>query len=640
MKYTQTAHCILTMSMLLAWQNAISRDSISTSGPTTLNRLSKTTLSTQGGLQGILIPKILGLKDLFVSGTLDFIGFYRNLPSGYPSLSTPKQNLEFTPYPAGGNFNGNFYRQPLLNLVIGAAPSKNTSFAIEYAMSHFYTGQSGDTTRKLSVQNMLQLHGSVATPYGNFLLTAGGGALNYSLSPITIFNKDFREPMFEKLPWDWYSKSFEKYSDQYSTSNTSTPPYIINTATQGFILEGTDLPKKLGFSAFYGRSNFSITPSRADSSYPSQLLAGKIYHGSDSTGKLSINGYDQFGYVDNIGSDKDLKQIVTTEYKYVNQWMRIHAELGTGRVVNPSNKSQWGEAISFNYTLYNKKIGLPIQLQLYSLDKNVAAMEAAYLNANPSVSQGGYGTASQYNNALYPSYLQEVTMLANNRRGGYLKIDKILKNWRIELGNAISQEKKNLSNTVSFQHMVNAFSRSRFQPWIQNTGPYKLINNRYRRSFETIALTDSSRQSKYYNATDLSVKYKSKLFRRNIILNGYAYAGAISKQLRIAPIINNTSYLYTMFGELSAYYQIHPKLTLIGFYSLQSTKANEHTQKSDDTQNTLDQKGTGYGFGLDFDFAPNAGIFLRQRWMQHKDKSFVLDQFKGYETTVELKIFF
>lgn len=627
------------LCMVVLWQNLQARDTLPDS--TTHFKSILWGVPKKLGLQTISpLNKKLGLENITVSGTVDFISFYRDLPSGYTGLSTPKKNLEFTPYAAASNFNGNFYRQPLLNLVIGGSPSKNTSFAIEYAMSQFYTGHAGDTSRKLSVQNMLQLHGNVYTKYGSFQLTAGGGALNYSLSPLTVFNKDFREPMFEKLPWDWYSKSFEKYTDQYNTSSTSTPPYITNTATQGFILEGKDLPNKFGFSTFYGRSNFSLAPDRSNLDYPSQLLAGKIYRGEDSSGKIAFNCYDQFGYVDNVGDEKDLKQIATAEFKYVNKRMRIHAELGAGRVVNPSSKGKYGEAVSINYTLYNPKIQLPIQVQLYSLDKNVAAMESAYLNANPTVSQGGYGTEAKYNNALYPSYLQEVTMLVNNRQGGYFKIDKILKNWRFELGNAISQEKENLSHTVSFQHMANAFSRSRFQPWIQNTGPYGLINNRYRRSFETITVTDSGNYRKFYNAADFSLKYKTKLFKKNLIISNYTYCGAVSKDFSVIPLISSASFIHTIYEELSAYYQIHEKLTLLAFYSLQKTKANEATQHATETQKTLDQKGTGYGLGLDYDFAPNAGIFLRHRWMQHKDKSFILDQFKGQETVVELKIFF
>ncbi|MFN8437709.1 MAG: hypothetical protein U0V72_08720 [Cytophagales bacterium] len=599
-------------------------------------------LATKSDNVGISLGKLpgLGLKDISFSGTFDFVGFYRNIPTGYPGLSTPKKNLEFTPYPSGSNFGGNFYRQPLLNLIISGSPSKNTSFAIEYAMSHFYTGLSGDSSRKFSVQNMLQLHGFTATKYGNFLLTAGGGALNYSLSPLTIFNKDFREPMFEKLPWDWYANSFEKYTDQYNSSATSTPSYISNSATQGFIVEGSEMPYKTGFSVFYGRSNFTLSPARVDSSFPSYIIAGKIYKGSDSSGKFVFNYYHQYGYINPSSSIKDAKGIYTTSFFKTTSRYRINCEVGIGKVQNPASDNHVGEAVSLNATVFNPKIKLPIQLQLYSLDKRVASMEAAYLNANPTVSQGGYSSEAKYNNAYYPSYLQEVGMLINNRQGGFLKIDKVFEKFRVEFGNAISVEKENLSNTVSFQHFANAFGRSRFKPWIQNTGPYQLINYRYRRTFETVALTDSGNYKKVYNTADLALKFKSKIFNKGIILSNYTYAGAVSKSFKVAPSLNSQSYIHTVYNETSAYFQIHKKLTLLAFYSVQMAKGNHNTQLSTENGNPVNQKSYGYGGGIDYDFSENAGIFLRHRWMSHKDQSFVLDNFKGQETIVELKIFF
>ena len=36
----------------------------------------------------------------------------------------------------------------------------------------------------------------------------------------------------------------------------------------------------------------------------------------------------------------------------------------------------------------------------------------------------------------------------------------------------------------------------------------------------------------------------------------------------------------------------------------------------------------------------NTGLYIRHRWINYRDYSFELDQYKGKETTVELKIFF
>jgi hypothetical protein len=581
------------------------------------------------------------IDQLTFSGIVDFISFYRVMSIAYPDMGMLRKNIEFTPYPITNQANGNYYRQPLINLIISGAPSVNTSFAIEYVMSHFFTGQTGDTARKLSVQNMLQFHGNVKTAYGNFLLSAGGGAINYSISPFTMYNKDFREPLFEKLPWDWYTNSFQKYKEQFRTSSTTVPTYLTNTATQGFILEGSNLPAHFGFSAFYGRSNYTITPDRANAGYPTQLIAGKLYKGSDSTGKVGLNIYDQAGFTDRVKNIKDQRKILTLDFLYNSSKIRIYSEVGYGVVQNPSNQGKAGEAINAGLTVFNNRIRLPVQLQVYSIDKNVAALESAVLNANASVSQGGYASDPIYNNGYYPAYLQEVNMMANNRQGIIFRLDKVFNNFRIEFGNAVSREKENILNAVSFEHMVNAFSRSRFRPWYQGAGPYRRISNRYRRSFETIRITDTlTPYIKYFNASELTMKLKMKFLKRGLIISNYCYAGSSGKNLSPIPVFNPSSFVRVFYEEVSAYYNVHDKLTLLGFYGIQRNIANTQTELSIENHKPLNQLGTGYGFGIDYDFAPSAGLFIRYRWMQHKDYNFFLDKFKGQETIVELKIFF
>ena len=52
------------------------------------------------------------------------------------------------------------------------------------------------------------------------------------------------------------------------------------------------------------------------------------------------------------------------------------------------------------------------------------------------------------------------------------------------------------------------------------------------------------------------------------------------------------------------------------------------------------QEGWGLGLGFDYDLSKHAALFMRRRWYSFKDKSFTRDEFKGTETTLELKIAF
>ncbi|MEY3984421.1 MAG: hypothetical protein RL160_1980, partial [Bacteroidota bacterium] len=42
----------------------------------------------------------------------------------------------------------------------------------------------------------------------------------------------------------------------------------------------------------------------------------------------------------------------------------------------------------------------------------------------------------------------------------------------------------------------------------------------------------------------------------------------------------------------------------------------------------------------DLKLSKGAGLYVRQRWMKGYDSSFAKDRYQGYETSMELKIFF
>ena len=581
------------------------------------------------------VKSFVGLNNVSVSGMANFITFYRDMSQTFSGTSDPGKSWGFTPYTGSNDFSGNFSQQPFLILNVAAKPTATTSFTIDYAMSHLFTGLNSDSSKNITVQNLFQFHGDVDSKIGSFHLRAGGGAMNYSLSPMTVFNKDFREPGFERLPWEWRMNSFDIYQSIYENSSSTAPSSVYNTAAQGFILEGEDLPYHLGFSSFYGRSNSTVTPERAFADYPLQVVAGKIYKVFSRKEQLSINYYQQFGYTDGSKHINDKREIITTAYDLTNSKIQFHGEVGAGRLDNPESDKDFGEALSLSFTLLNAKQKMPIRLQVYRIDKNVAALESAVLNSNSSVHQGGYNSNRDYENSLYPAYLQEVDMLANNRQGLILNYDKSFEQFKIEFGYAISQELENQFQGVSYQHMVNSFARSRFQPWVMGAGSYGRVSNRYRRSFETIALTDGSSALKSFNAFDLTMKSKLKVAQRELILMNYIYFGTVGNVL--SPFGDN--YINTLYEELSAYYHLSDKLNMLLFYSFQNTKGGAGTELATNGK-YLNQNGYGYGFGFDYDFMENAGMYLRHRWMKHSDVNILDDKFKGTETTLELKYYF
>lgn len=574
-----------------------------------------------------------GIDRVAVTGIVNFITFYRDMSHTFPGTSDAGKSWAFSPYKLSNNSTGNYLQQPILTLNLSAHPTPTTSFAVDYTLTHLFSGL--DSSKSITAQNLFQFHGDVENKWGAFHLRAGGGSMIYSLSPLTIYNKSFREPTYERLPWEWRMNSFDIYKDNYNSVNTSIPSSNFNTAMQGVIFEADDLPYQLGFSSFYGRSNTTITPTSALLNYPLQLIAGKVYKVLGHNEQVALNFYNQFGFTNTVDKIKDSREIISASYEKASEKIQFHGELGLGKLNNPDSDKTFGEALKTSFTLLNKEKKMPISLQVYRISKNVAALESAVLNSNSAVHQGGYSADRKYENSLYPAYLQEVDMLANNRQGVIFGLDKSFKSLKVELGYALSRELENQFQGVSYQHMANSFSRSRFEPWVMGAGPYGRVSNRFRNSFETIALTDPSLALKTFNAADLKLKSKFIVFDRELILMNFTYLGNTGNTL--SPF--DKKYIKMIYEEFSAYYQTTEKFNVLLFYSIQNAKGGTGTEKATNG-NYLNQTAHGYGFGLDYDIMKNAGIYLRHRWMNQSDKNFSADTYKGTETTLELKYYF
>jgi hypothetical protein len=62
--------------------------------------------------------------------------------------------------------------------------------------------------------------------------------------------------------------------------------------------------------------------------------------------------------------------------------------------------------------------------------------------------------------------------------------------------------------------------------------------------------------------------------------------------------------------------------------------------KYDPNGKPMDQVGYGVGVGVDYNITDKCGLYIRERWFSHEDRSFIMDKFTGYETSIEFKIFF
>jgi hypothetical protein len=590
------------------------------------------------------------------STNVRFSGFARSLfqyrvMSSYYAGTMPKSLTlngvdvkDGTIIPMGTNNLG--YPEPMLYLKMEANPSPQTSILIDYYFDNQLIGS--NTTGKIStLYRMLQFAANTRTSVGTFKLIAGGGVNYYKLSPFTLWGNEYRDDMFERYPWEPEAEggsAYSRYERYYNTQNISRDARWGNTGTQGFILEGSSLPGGFSVKLLYGKADNSGAFSGFQTQAPRNMVSGRVdkTFGRFGKNKFGINIFNQFGYVNSLAQGQLSQKIYTGDLRLNFKGVNIFSEMGLGAYQDPLYKFGWGKAVNVQAEFDKSVFKIPGMLQFYYINKSVINVNSSVMNSSHPNLQAAYGVGDSYTITTYQGILSEFGMLTNNRTGGYLKLfDSFLKNKKLKiiLSTGASREIEHLDNQVTLYHRVNGFPRSRFTYFQNNVGPYNRIMSIYRRTFEHFTITDPNNYIKGFNILDLTIKYKFKIIGRDLIFINYVTYNSVQNGLSVIPKFTNKAYFRQAYEELMSFYKLMPKLSLVGFFGIERILGNQLTDAAPNGKN-VNQTGIGYGAGFDYDFSPRAGFHMRHRWLSQQDKNFVLDKFKGQETSLEIKIFF
>ena len=633
-------------------------------------------------------------------------------------IANSKQDLSVNGYQIS-NQQAAGYQEPLLLLRLEGKPTRKTSFKIEYAFDNQLDGISqtfnntplnGITapySRRVSIYRILQFQGSTVTKYGVFNVIAGGGVNWYRLSPLTLWNYEYRDDMFERYPWEPENKSFNRYNSFYSVQNVPRDARWGNTGTQGFIIEAKALP--LGFNAvlLYGKTDNSGGFQTYVSQTPKNMLSGRLDR-EIGTHKIGVNYFSQFGYFDGSAQYKIDQNIATLDAQLNFPHLKVFAEFGAGQYVESgilsstnyysyfgkatsgdtiaSYKNKWAPTGSLQIDFDKHATLIPLNFQVYYIDKSVVNVNSSVLNTANNHAQGSPSNVNSASDiTTIKGAITDIGQMANNRMGVSLKHENSYGKLKIMVAMNVTQEIENLYkvyssgdynipnntasysgyaqsfNSISFQHRANQFTRSRFGYYQNNLGPYNRVINLYRRSFETIAITDTGDFAKSYrkgfNTIDFNWKYKVSLFKKDLIVSNYYNYTSVQDHFSLVPLSTDKAFLRYFYTEFNAFYAVHQKVSVLAFFSIERALGNNRTALADSSGNLItdsntnipiynatgkgiDQTGHGYGIGIDYDFAPRAGLYFRHRWFDHKDKNFTKDHFYGAETSIEFKVFF
>jgi hypothetical protein len=598
--------------------------------------------------------KALGVLDnITVSGVIRFLTIYRNMDISYDDMITSDRNFSFSDYPlasVGNNVNGGF---PHMELNFTTKVSPNFLLNAGYSFAWVMSGADAQVQRIASSRQNLFVNGKINA--GRFRFdVSGGGLLWQSLSKFTMGQPEYRDSYFNRMPWDWYRNSYLRYEEYFTLARNLGAEGAGRSPILGFIFKSEYLPTRTKVTFLMGRTNTNVGVGQAVAHYPSITYAGRVeqmiwtrYVG----GKVGFN-FHLKNTDDNIKNQaRDDQHMYTLDYKLKVKKVTFSGEFGTNYLTNRystdaptvaapdfQTTTRQGYGVDFKVEIDRDASAFPISLELYNIDINMVSHDGAILNTNMS-SRAGLADYL-YDQFLHVGMMQEVGQIANNRRGVIFRSERsITSKFKVELGLQVSQEIENFYDTITFQHRVNAFSRSRFRPWFNAGGNYGRIKSNWMRTFETMTITDDPAEDykKTFTAIEWMLKYKAVFLNRDIVLLNYNSLNAS----QAGKMFDAERRLVSVFYEdFTAAWKVTKRVALVGNFGIEWATGGNMTQKNLNTQKAIDQMGTSFAVGIDYDFAKNAGLHLRQIWMNHQDNNWALDRFKGTETNFELKYFF
>lgn len=346
-------------------------------------------------------------------------------------------------------------------------------------------------------------------------------------------------------------------------------------------------------------------------------------------------------------------------------------------------KREWDPMLFMELSFDKSITKLPVKLTGYYVGKNYANPTSNVFNTSIEQIKQGPDQPNANNTTYYDGMVTQIGQITNNRWAVSLNTNAKVGGLKIDFGYSAAQEIENLyedtrngqrdsiRNSITFPHLANRLARSRFSTFQRFSGPYNRVQSLFRRTFENVAITDTVVDyKKSFTSLELGFKYKFRMLQKEFIMAFFTSYNSVQEKNPFVPVFDDQAFIRQQYIEWNGFYALHPKVTLVAFLSMETVKGNMRTELVDENGDLItsddlnppanpdnegpnyyrpiydadgkpiDQIGYGYGIGLDYNFAKRASLNWRNRWYSHKDKNHVKDEFQGYESYVELKVFF
>jgi len=620
------------------------------------------------------------ISNIRMGGYFRFLGYIRNFQEMY-DLDVP--TYYSGEYPQSTTIGiGTGYREPMMMLSISGKANKNVNIGTDLMLNSPFNGTFDNNS--VSMYLGTNLYSTINSDYGKFGVHAGGIKW-YRQSKLTVWAEEgyLRYSLFERAPYDPLSKEVsERYSKYYDKGSISQDLRFGNVAFQGVTLTGSGIEgpssSTFSFQSIIGKTQHNIGEivSFGKDDYCTGLrINNDIGNGSN----FALNYFTSITATDSVKNNFRKFSIQSLEFNFKLKKLRFTGEGGIGSYESHITEKESGEMLVINLDIPKEYSWIPFKLQYSRIAPEAVNVNSSFKNTSvvelvhsAIVEEGADATIM----SSFGGPINNLGYLANNREGFSLNTEFKIGDLFVSGGFGFYSELERINANFSYSHNTNGLMLSRISYFSSGYGPYKQFNSYYRGVFENVSVSDSIYVNdstlissgyldtnglplfdKFYCSSDLHLKYKTRVFGKNLYLFSLTNYNTAQDFFSILPVTNSSAFIRHFNQQFDLCYELNKTTSFVCKYGLERVLGNKYTDIDDTdpypTDNTWgvtedyipsykprNQFGDLLGFGFDIKLNDGAYLFLRHAAFHYYDKNFSATNIKGTETTLELKINF
>jgi hypothetical protein len=570
----------------------------------------------------------------------------------------------------------------MMMLSISGKANKNVNIGTDLMLNSPFNGTFDNNS--VSMYLGTNLYSTINSDYGKFGVHAGGIKW-YRQSKLTVWAEEgyLRYSLFERAPYDPLSKEVsERYSKYYDKGSISQDLRFGNVAFQGVTLTGSGIEgpssSTFSFQSIIGKTQHNIGEivSFGKDDYCTGLrINNDIGNGSN----FALNYFTSITATDSVKNNFRQFSIQSLEFNFKLKKLRFTGEGGIGSYESHITEKESGEMLVINLDIPKEYSWIPFKLQYSRIAPEAVNVNSSFKNTSvvelvhsAIVEEGADATIM----SSFGGPINNLGYLANNREGFSLNTEFKIGDLFVSGGFGFYSELERINANFSYSHNTNGLMLSRISYFSSGYGPYKQFNSYYRGVFENVSVSDSIYVNdstlissgyldtnglplfdKFYCSSDLHLKYKTRVFGKNLYLFSLTNYNTAQDFFSILPVTNSSAFIRHFNQQFDLCYELNKTTSFVCKYGLERVLGNKYTDIDDTdpypTDNTWgvtedyipsykprNQFGDLLGFGFDIKLNDGAYLFLRHAAFHYYDNNFSATNIKGTETTLELKINF